>query len=143
LNYLLDTNVCIALLNENSPRIEARVMSELKAGSQLSVSSVSIFELWYGMEKSARRESNIRKLSAFLLDWVNTLAFDGEDARVAGRIRVELESIGRRIGEYDTLIAGQALRHNMTLVTANAREFGCVKNLSREDWSTKDWSTRG
>jgi tRNA(fMet)-specific endonuclease VapC len=135
LNYLLDTNVCIALLNENSPRTEARVMSELKAGSQLSVSSVSVFELWYGMEKSARRESNIRKLSAFLLNWVNTLAFDAEDARVAGRIRVELESIGRRIGEYDTLIAGQALRHGMTLVTANVKEFGRVKNLSWEDWS--------
>jgi len=135
LNYLLDTNVCIALLNENSPRTEARVMRELKAGSQLSVSSVSVFELWYGMEKSARRESNIRKLSAFLLNWVNTLAFDAEDARVAGRIRVELESIGRRIGEYDTLIAGQALRHGMTLVTANVKEFGRVKNLSWEDWS--------
>ena len=135
MNYLLDTNVCIALLNENSPRTEARVMSELKAGSQLSVSSVSVFELWYGMEKSARRESNIRKLSAFLLNWVNTLAFDAEDARVAGRIRVELESLGRRIGEYDTLIAGQALRHGMTLVTANVKEFGRVKNLSWEDWS--------
>ena len=135
MNYLLDTNVCIALLNENSSRTEARVMSELKAGSQLSVSSVSAFELWYGMEKSARRESNIRKLSAFLLNWVNTLAFDAEDARVAGRIRVELESIGRRIGEYDTLIAGQALRHSMTLVTANVKEFGRVKNLSWEDWS--------
>jgi tRNA(fMet)-specific endonuclease VapC len=135
LNYLLDTNVCIALLNENSPRTEARVMSALKAGSQLSVSSVSVFELWYGMEKSARRESNIRKLLAFLLNWVNTLAFDAEDARVAGRIRVELESIGRRIGEYDTLIAGQALRHGMTLVTANVKEFGRVKNLSWEDWS--------
>lgn len=135
MNYLLDTNVCIALLNENSPRIETRVMSELKAGAELSVSSVSVFELWYGMEKSARRESNIRKLSAFLLNWVNTLAFDGEDARVAGRIRVELESMGRRIGEYDTLIAGQALRHGMTLVTANAKEFGRVKNLSWEDWS--------
>ena len=110
-------------------------MSELKAGSQLSVPSVSVFELWYGMEKSARRESNIRKLSAFLLNWVNTLAFDAEDARVAGRIRVELESIGRRIGEYDTLIAGQALRHGMTLVTANVKEFGRVKNLSWEDWS--------
>lgn len=135
MNYLLDTNVCIALLNENSPRTEARVMSGLKAGSQLSVSSVSVFELWYGMEKSARRESNIRKLSAFLLNWVSTLAFDAEDGRVAGRIRVELESIGRRIGEYDTLIAGQALRHGMTLVTAHVKEFGRIKNLSWEDWS--------
>jgi tRNA(fMet)-specific endonuclease VapC len=134
-NYLLDTNVCIALMNENSPRIEARVMRELGANSQLSVSSVSVFELWYGVVKSSRRRSNAQKLTAFLANWINPLSFDGEDARFAGEIRAELESIGRRIGEYDLLIAGQALRHKMTLVTANAREFGRIKNLSREDWS--------
>ena len=61
--------------------------------------------------------------------------FDDEDARVAGELRAELESIGRPIGEYDLLIAGQALRHKMTLVTANAKEFGRIKTLSWEDWS--------
>lgn len=135
LNYLLDTNVCIALMNENSPQIEARVMNELRANSQLFVSSVSVFELCYGVEKSSRRDSNVRKLSAFLLNSIIPLPFEGEDARLAGRIRSELEAIGRPLGQYDLLIAGQALRHNMTLVTANAREFGRVRNLSWENWS--------
>jgi tRNA(fMet)-specific endonuclease VapC len=135
LNYLLDTNVCIALLNETSPQIEARVLKELRANSLLSVSSVSAFELWYGVAKSARRQSNAQKLTAFLGSWVNILFFENEDARIAGELRAEMDSIGRPIGQYDLLIAGQAVRHKMTLVTANVREFGRIKTLAQEDWS--------
>jgi tRNA(fMet)-specific endonuclease VapC len=135
LNYLLDTNVCISLLNENSPQIEIRMMKELRAKSRLCVSSISAFELWYGVAKSARRQSNAQKLSAFLGSWISLLFFDDEDARNAGGLRAEMEAIGRPIGQYDLLIAGQALRHKMTLVTANVREFSRVKALSWEDWS--------
>jgi tRNA(fMet)-specific endonuclease VapC len=135
LNYLLDTNVCIAVINGKSPRMETKVLQALKTGDELMVSSVSAFELWYGVEKSERRSANAQRLMSFLADYVIALSFDEEDARAAGTIRVELESTGRRIGEYDLLIASQALRHGMTLVTANVKEFGRVKNLSWEDWS--------
>lgn len=135
MNYILDTNVCIALLNENSPPIETRVLKELRAHSLLSISSVSVFELWYGVAKSARRPSNTQKLKTFLRSWVNLLSLDDEDARIAGDLRAEMDAIGRPIGQYDLLIAGQALRHSMTLVTANVREFERVKTLLWEDWS--------
>lgn len=135
MRYLLDTNVCIAVLNEKSPQIEARVVKELRENSELSVSSVSAFELWYGVAKSSRREANSKKLALFLSNWVNLLAFDDQDARFAGEVRAEMENIGRPLGQYDLLIAGQALRHKVTLVTANAREFGRIKALSWEDWS--------
>ena len=101
------------------------------------VSSVSVFELWYGVSKSKRRDFNSRILAGFLSGPVNLLPFEGEDARFAGGLRAELESIGRPIGEYDLLIAGQALRHKMTLITGNTREFGRIKTLSWEDWSSK------
>jgi tRNA(fMet)-specific endonuclease VapC len=135
LRYLLDTNICIAMINGKSPRVETRVLEALKAENELLVSSVAAFELWYGVEKSERKSANAQRLLSFLADYVTVLAFELEDAPVAGRIRVELESIGRPIGEYDLLIAGQALRHKMTLITANAREFGRIKNLSWQDWS--------
>ena len=132
MNYLLDTNVCIALLKQSSPQIEDRVLKELRAKSLLSVSSISAFELW---AKSARRAMNTEKLKAFLGSWINLLAFDEEDARAAGEIRSELEAFGRPLGQYNLLIAGQALRHKMTLVTANVKEFSRIKTLSWEDWS--------
>jgi len=101
----------------------------------MSISSICAFELWYGVAKSARRPANTQQLASFLANWVSLLSFDEEDARFAGDLRAEMEAIGRPIGQYDLLIAGQALRHKMTLVTANTREFGRIKNLQWEDWS--------
>jgi tRNA(fMet)-specific endonuclease VapC len=46
-----------------------------------------------------------------------------------------LEAAGKPIGAYDLLIAGQALRHSLTLITANCREFGRIKGLEWEDWA--------
>ena len=56
-------------------------------------------------------------------------------AQAAGEIRADLERKGVRIGEYDTLIAGQAYARNMILATANMREFRRVKGLRVEDWT--------
>jgi tRNA(fMet)-specific endonuclease VapC len=135
LKYLLDTNVCVALINGKSQRVEANVLREIKGGSELIVSSVTVFELWYGVEKSQRKTENAQRLVSFLAQYVSVISFDDEDARFGGRIRAELESTGRPISHYDLLIAGQALRHKMTLVTANVREFNRVNSLAWEDWS--------
>jgi len=59
------------------------------------------------------------------------------DARSAGRVRAAWEAAGKPIGAYDLLIAGQALRHRVTLVTANANEFARVKGLVWEDWAKR------
>jgi tRNA(fMet)-specific endonuclease VapC len=67
---------------------------------------------------------------------VSILDYTEQDAQAAGEIRAELERQGQRIGEYDTLIAGQAFSRNLILVTANTREFSRVKGLVVEDWTT-------
>jgi len=107
---------------------------ELSQGSEVYISSIVVFELWYGVSKSQRREMNAHLLIGFLSGPVQRLAFDDEDARFAGELRAGLETDGRPIGDYDLLIAGQALRHKMIVVTANAREFGRIKTLLWEDW---------
>jgi tRNA(fMet)-specific endonuclease VapC len=135
LKFLLDTNICIAAINGKSPRVDTGVLEALEAGGELLVSSVTAFELWYGVEKSERKSANAQRLLSFLAAYVNVLGFEQEDGRIAGEVRAELESLGRRIGEYDLLIAGQALRHKLTLVTSNPKEFGRVKGLVWEDWS--------
>jgi tRNA(fMet)-specific endonuclease VapC len=66
---------------------------------------------------------------------LRVLDYDRDDALEAGRVRALLASQGRPIGPYDTLIAGQALRHGLVLVTANTREFERVPGLVCEDWS--------
>jgi tRNA(fMet)-specific endonuclease VapC len=101
----------------------------------VAVSSVVALELWYGVAKSARRESNAQLLEKFFAGPLGLLAFEPEDAKVAGRARATFEAAGKPIGAYDLLIAGQALRHGLTLITANSREFGRVKGLAWEDWA--------
>jgi len=133
--YLLDTNACIALINDKSPSVRTRLQRALAQDQKVLVSSVAAFELWYGVAKSARPEANTRLVETFFAGPLSLLAFEPEDAKVAGRVQAGLEAVGKPIGAYDLLIAGQALRHQLTLITANVREFGRVKGLEWEDWA--------
>ena len=135
MRYLLDTKACIALIKEQPLSVRAHFDRELSRGSDVYASSVVVYELGYGVSKSQRREVNAQLLAGFLSGPVHPLAFDEDDARFAGELRAGMEAIGRPVGDYNLLIAGQALRHKMTVVTANTREFGRIKNLSWEDWS--------
>jgi tRNA(fMet)-specific endonuclease VapC len=133
--YLLDTNACIALINDRAPSVRTRLQKALAADAEVLVSSIVAFELWYGVAKSARPEANARLVETFFAGPVSLLAFESEDAKVAGRVRAGLEAVGKPIGAYDLLIAGQALHHQLTLITANGREFSRVKGLEWEDWA--------
>lgn len=134
MKYLLDTNVCIALINGSSGKARARFVRAEMAGATFAISSIVVHELWYGVAKSTLVERNARALAVFLGSSIAVLEFRETDARAAGEIRAEQERQGRRIGEYDTLIAGQAYARNLTVVTANTREFERVKGLAVEDW---------
>jgi tRNA(fMet)-specific endonuclease VapC len=133
--YLLDTNACIALINDKAPSVRTRLLKALSEDATILVSSVVAFELWYGVAKSARPEANARLVETFFAGPVSLLAFEPEDAKVAGRVRAALEAVGKPIGAYDLLIAGQALRQRLTLITANGKEFRRVKGLEWEDWA--------
>jgi tRNA(fMet)-specific endonuclease VapC len=134
-NFLLDTNVCIALINGNSETVRKRFDRALAARNQLFVSSVAMFELWYGVFKSTRVQFNSDRLDAFLEGSVTILSFDEDDARAAGSLNAALKLSGQLIGSYDILIAGQAMHKNLTLVTADVSEFSRVKGLSWQDWA--------
>jgi tRNA(fMet)-specific endonuclease VapC len=133
-NYLLDTNACIALINGKPPSVRAKFQKASEAGAQVFVSSIALFELWYGVAKSSRREFNEKRLEVFLAGPVHPLPFENLDGELAGTIRADLESVGRPIGAYDLLIAGQAMRNKLTLITANLSEFARIKALAWADW---------
>src|SRR5271154_2241303 len=110
MNYLLDTNACIALINGKSPVLRTRFNKVLAEEAKVMVPSAVAFELWYGVAKSGRPEANALLVEAFLSGPVSLLPFDPEDAQVAGQVRAALEKVGKPIGAYDLLIAAQALR---------------------------------
>jgi len=135
MSYLLDTNACIALINGRPSAVRERLRLSLERGDRVWLSSVALFELWYGVAKSELKERNTERLAVFMSPF-EVLTFDEEDARRAGAVRAMLERAGSPIGAYDLLMAGQALRHELVLVTANVAEFSRVVHLRWEDWST-------
>lgn len=133
--YLLDTNACIALINGTEINVRRRFKRAVARESVILLSSIVAFELWYGVAKSQRKDSNTQRLETFLggpLEWA---LFDEDDARAAGTVRAELETVGRPVDAYDVLLAGQARRRGATLVTSNTKEFARVQGLKWEDWA--------
>jgi tRNA(fMet)-specific endonuclease VapC len=128
---MLDTNVCIHLVRRKPAEVLRRF--EGYTVGEIGVSSVTVAELLYGVEKSARPAQNREALSRFLLPLA--VAEFGHDAAAAyGRVRATLEIEGMPIGPLDTLIAAHAVSLAVTLVTNNVREFGRVPGLEVEDW---------
>jgi len=134
----LDTNTVIAVLNIPNSPVRTRIDAAIQAGDILAISSIVLFELWYGAAKSARPQRNARRIADFLAGPIEVLPFEFGDAQEAGDIRAALERVGTPIGPYDTLVAAQARRRNALLVTANGREFGRVPRLKFEDWAMSE-----
>jgi tRNA(fMet)-specific endonuclease VapC len=135
MNYLLDTNACIALINGEPASVRKKFDRARVAGGQIFVSSIAAFELWFGVFKSSRVVFNASRVETFLAGSTILLAFEDEDARAAGSLRASLEEIGKPMGVYDVLLAGQAMFRQLTLVTANVSEFSRVKGLVWQDWA--------
>jgi tRNA(fMet)-specific endonuclease VapC len=135
MNFLLDTGAVVALLRNRPTGVRQRYRQAEKSGDYLAVSSVVLFELWYGVEKSGRVQENTERLRILLSGDLDLLDFDDEDAQTAGRVRATLEQMGTPIRAYDLLIAGQALRRGLTVVTADTSEFSRVSGLRWEDWT--------
>lgn len=137
MSFLLDTNAVVALLKNEPAIFRKRLRRTVSKGAAIAVSSIVLYELWYGVARSARRRENAERLRVFLSGGVAVNAFSEEDAVTAGDLRATLEAAGTPIGPYDVLIAAQALRSNATLVTTNVLEFGRVPGLQWRDWTAK------
>jgi tRNA(fMet)-specific endonuclease VapC len=135
LTYHLDTNVVIALLRNKPAIVRERFRGMVSDGGRIIVSSVVLFELWYGVMCSGRQQENTQRLRVFLSGVTSVLPFEEGDASIAGNLRSTLELAGTPIGPYDLLIAAQALRAGATLVTANVAEFARVDGLVWQDWT--------
>jgi tRNA(fMet)-specific endonuclease VapC len=129
--YLLDTNICIYIINKHPSKIITRL--EKYKPSEIKISSITVAEMEYGASKSEYREKN-RKARKNFLSPFDIINFDSTDAEIYGIIRAELERNGTIIGPYDMQLAAQALRADYVFVTNNIREFKKVKNLKLENW---------
>lgn len=130
MKYLLDTDICIALLRGN-PRATERLQAVQP--DDCGVSIVSVFELLSGVVRCRHPEEERRKVETFLAE-LHLLPFDYNAAVHTAKVRWFLEKAGRHIGPYDLQLAGQALALDVVLVTGNTREFERAPDLKLENW---------
>lgn len=128
---LLDTDICIHLLNAREPELIERFLDH--APNQLALCTIVRAELFWGARNSRRVDENLERVRAFA-EPLLSVPFDDDCASQYGLIRADLQSRGRPIGPNDTLIASIALAHEATLVTRNSREFSRVSGLKLERW---------
>jgi tRNA(fMet)-specific endonuclease VapC len=128
--YMLDTNICIYVMKNHPPRLRERF--EWLTGN-LCISSITLAELHYGAEKSARRYENLQGIEQFI-DKLEVLAFSAIAAAHFGQIRAALQRIGQPAGLFDMLIGAHARAEGLILVTNNAREFSRLPGVQCENW---------
>ena len=132
MRYMLDTNICIYMINKKPASYIAKLES-LDKGDQLSISSIVLAELQYGVSNSQKKTQNQINLDAFLTK-LNIIPYCEQAAFYYGEIRSTLQKQGNMIGHYDLLIASHAIAEDATLVTNNASEFIRVKDLVIDEW---------
>jgi tRNA(fMet)-specific endonuclease VapC len=103
------------------------------APDDCAVSSITVYELYAGIEKCSDPSRERPKVERFLKT-VHVVPFDLPAALESGRIRATLERAGQIIGPYDLLLAGHALTLQLVMVTNNVKEFTRVPGLLFEDW---------
>lgn len=130
IKYLLDTNIIIYTI-KNRPERVRDVFT--KHYGQIAMSTVTLMELMYGAERSARPEHNIRDVEG-LCARLDVLSYDDSAAVHSGQIRASLAGKGQPIGPYDVMIAGHARSRGLIVVTNNTKEFKRVPGLQVENW---------
>ena len=126
MKYMLDTNTCIYIIKRKPVDVIDR-FRRLQI-SQVSVSSITLSELEYGVIKSSKPQQNHLALAQFLAP-MEILPYGDAVAQHYGKLRVHLEKQGTPIGSLDMLIAAHALSTGCILITNNVKEFERVPNL--------------
>lgn len=132
MKFMLDTNTCIYIIKQKP----SKVLEHFKVYSigEIGISSITLAELRFGVEKSQHIQKNQEALDAFILP-LEIADFDEKAAKGYGEIRAALEKTGNLIGSMDMLIGAHALSLGLTLVTNNVREFRKIKHLKVIDWT--------
>ena len=134
IKYMLDTNICIYIIKKK-PISVIQKLQTLKI-DEIGISSITLSEMEYGVNKSSKPSQNKLALLEFI-STIEILNFDDNAANEYGKIRTDLENKGTPIGSLDTLIAAHAKSINCILVTNNEKEFKRVKGLVIENWVAK------
>lgn len=128
--YLIDTNICIFFM---------KGLFDLKAKfvgadhENCFISEITLAELKFGVENSAKREKNQKVLDDFLSGVKILPIYHSINLYASEKAR--LRKAGTPIDDFDLLIGATAIAHNLVMVTNNIKEFERIKGIDIEDWT--------
>lgn len=128
--YLLDTNIVSDLVRHPQGRVFEHIAAV--GGDSVCTSIIVVCELRFGAVKSG--SSRLIQQLERILEVLPVLPLDSPVDKRYAAIRTQLEQAGTPIGANDLLIAAHALALDLTLITANTREFERVAALSLDNW---------
>lgn len=124
-SFLLDTNICIYLLNPLDREVALRVaghMAHYEAGV-MAISAITVGELLVGAQKSGT-EAGVRQF----INEFTVLPFDQASADCYAQLPF-------RRASFDRLIGATALAHGLTVITNNEADFADIPGLKVENWT--------
>ncbi|PSH56089.1 type II toxin-antitoxin system tRNA(fMet)-specific endonuclease VapC [Phyllobacterium endophyticum] len=130
LRYMLDTNICIYVMKSYPLQLRDKFNA---LAEQLCISSITLGEMHYGAEKSARTIENLKAIEHFV-SRLEILPFAAAAAVHYGQIRADLERAGTPCGSHDMQIGGHARSEGLVVVTNNMREFIRMPGVLTENW---------
>lgn len=131
MQYLLDTNICIYVINQRPSAVLEKFLAHEEDG--IAISAITASELYWGVRKSGSAR-NLAALEKFLGPLI-VMDYDLAAARAYGELRAALERKGVPIGLLDMQIAAHALALGLVLVSNNLREFKRVPGLKFDNWA--------
>jgi tRNA(fMet)-specific endonuclease VapC len=134
--YLLDTNICIYLM-QHHPEAVAKRFERLAVGD-VAISSITLAELEHGVEQDRALQPARQNALNRLIELLTVLDFDRLAARAYGKLRSGKVHLGRH--RFDVLIAAHAIAAGAVLVTNNTKDFKGIPGLVVENWVTGEKS---
>ncbi len=131
--YLFDTDILSNIIKQKPSEILIQKLLDTPKELQFT-SAINIGEIYYGANRSLRKDRILNAFDMYVFPNINVLPFDEDCGRVFGELKADLEKNGTGCSEPDLRIASITIQNNLTLVTGNIRHFKNIPGLMIENW---------
>ena len=129
MKYLLDTNICIYFFKG---KFDLATKIEKLGIENCAISEITLAELTFGAENSARPKENLAIIDQFV-EFVTILPIL-DAIPLYAKEKTRLRKSGKMISDFDLLIGCTAIANNLIVVTENIREFERINGITIENW---------
>jgi predicted nucleic acid-binding protein len=129
--YLLDTDTIIYILKGNDV-VKKNLQCHIEDPMKISI--ITLMELYYGAHKSGKVAGNLAKVKRLETEF-EIISTSKESAEIFGLLKATREKSGKRLDDFDLIIAACAMTHNLTLVTNNVAHFKRIEGLKLTNWN--------